>query len=135
MWKEILLASAFALAFGSAGSLAQEAAGEKMQSAPAASAPAAPSDQSAAPSEQGAQANDLTGLPLYSSDGKKVGEVTAVKMSPDGNALQAEVGGFLGIGGRTVEIPAADFKQTGDRVTLALTAEEVGKLPDIGKQQ
>jgi sporulation protein YlmC with PRC-barrel domain len=132
MWKEILLASAFALACGSTASLAQEPTGENMQSPPAASAP---SDQSAVPSKEGAQADDLTGLPLYSSDGQKVGEVTAVKMSPDGNALQAEIGGFLGIGGKTVEIPAGSFQQAGDRVTLALTADEVGKLPDIGKQQ
>jgi hypothetical protein len=142
MWKEVLLASVLAIALGAGPSLAQEPAGEKGPAPPAATAapPAAPSEPSpdvtAAPSGQSSDADALTGLPIYSSDGQQIGAVTAVKMGADGKAqsLQAEIGGFLGFGGKTVEITSGTFQRTGDRVALSITAEEAGKLPEVEQQ-
>jgi hypothetical protein len=59
--------------------------------------------------------------------------VRAVKATPDGKvtALRVHSGGFLGFGGRIVEIPEGRFTQRGDTVQLGFTAEEVSRLPAI----
>jgi hypothetical protein len=56
-----------------------------------------------------------------------------VRATPDGKvtALRVKSGGFLGFGGRIVEIPEGKFTQRGDTVRLSLTAEEVSKLPAV----
>jgi hypothetical protein len=75
----------------------------------------------------------LIGLTAISSDGSKIGDVRAVRATPDGKvtALRVKSGGFLGFGGRIVEIPEGKFTQRGDTVRLSLTAEEVSKLPAV----
>ena len=68
---------------------------------------------------------ELVGLPVFSSDGHKLGEVTQVGMSAAGPAVQAQIGGFLGLGPSTVVIPAASFERKPDRIELPMTAEDV----------
>jgi hypothetical protein len=74
----------------------------------------------AAPSEQA-----LTGLAVFSSDGQKMGEITHVGTAAGKQAVRAEIGGFLGLGPRSVIIPADMFVQKPDRIEVSMTAEEV----------
>ena len=78
-------------------------------------------------------AHPLIGLNAISIDGSKVGDVRAVKTSPDGKvtALHIRSGGFLGLGGKMVAVPEGKFVQKGDSIHLSLTAEEVSKLPEV----
>jgi hypothetical protein len=84
-------------------------------------------------SSESRSTNPLIGLTAISSDGSKIGDVRAVRATPDGKvtALRVKSGGFLGFGGRIVEIPEGKFTQSGDTVRLSLTAEEVSKLPAV----
>jgi hypothetical protein len=68
---------------------------------------------------------------VYSSDGKKVGEVTALKLDASGKVaeLKAGIGGFLGMGETQVQLMPAQFKLENDRVVLLLTSEQVKSLP------
>lgn len=79
------------------------------------------------------KAHPLMGLSAFSSDGSKAGDVRAVKTGPDGKitAIHVKVGGFLGFGGRIVEIPEGKFSQRGDNVQLGYTSEELGKMPEV----
>jgi hypothetical protein len=104
--KKPILAVAAAVAW----SVASLAGPARAQPAPA---PAAPSEQA------------LLGLAVYSSDGQNMGQVTHVVASGAQRALRAEIGGFLGLGQRSVIIPADMFVQKADRIEVAMTAEEV----------
>jgi hypothetical protein len=86
--------------------------------------------------EQGAQAQSdvvLVGLPVYSSDGEKLGQVTEVGTAAGRRAVQAQIGGFLGVETSTVVIPDHVFQQKPDRIELSMTAAEVGET--ITKQK
>jgi PRC-barrel domain len=82
---------------------------------------------------QAKSTHPLMGLTAVSSDGSKIGDVRAVKATPDGKvtALHIHTGGFLGFGGKIVEIPEGKFTRMGDNIQLAFTAEEVNKLPRV----
>jgi hypothetical protein len=82
-----------------------------------------------------AQANAWIKKAIFSSDGKNVGEVTALKLDASGKVaeLQAGIGGFLGMGETQVRLMPAQFKLENDRVALSLTAEQVKALPKIAK--
>ena len=82
-----------------------------------------------------AQANVWIKKAVYSSDGKNVGEVTALKRDASGKVaeLQAGIGGFIGIGETQVRVMPAQFKLENDRVVLSLTAEQVKTLPKMVK--
>jgi hypothetical protein len=84
-------------------------------------------------SSQAKPGHPLIGLTVVAVDGSKIGDVRAVRATMDGKvtALRVYSGGFLGFGGRIVEIPGGKFSQMGDTVRLSLTAEEVSKLPAI----
>jgi hypothetical protein len=79
------------------------------------------------------QAQSLVGLPVYSSDGEKLGDITEVGMSAAGPAVQAEMGDFLGLGPSPVVIPVGLFQQKPDRIELAMTAAEVRE--SVSKQK
>ena len=89
---------------------------------PAASKPATPQ-----------QTHALVGKTALTSDGNKAGDVRAVKTGPDGKimAIQLKVGGFLGFGGRIVEVADGKFTQKGDTLQLAYTSDELSKLPEV----
>jgi hypothetical protein len=82
-----------------------------------------------------AQANAWIKKAVFSSDGKNVGEVTALKHDASGKVpeLQAGIGGFIGIGETQVRVMPAQFKLENDRVVLLLTAEQVKTLPKVAK--
>jgi PRC-barrel domain len=74
--------------------------------------------------------------PVYSSDGKKIGEVAAFQRDAATNkviGMHADIGGFLGIGQTRVKLTPAQFKLQGDRVVLDLTAEQTNDLPKAQK--
>ncbi len=74
----------------------------------------------------------MVGRTALSSDGNKVGDVRAVRMGPDGKviAIQLKVGGFLGFGGRVIEIVEGKFSEKGETVQLGYTSEELSALPE-----
>ena len=78
----------------------------------------------------------LVGLEVVSNDGKKVGEVMAVKAGPDGKLREIHVktGSFLGFGGKTVAIPADMVSKQGEKVAIAMPSSDIGKLPKLEVQ-
>ena len=73
------------------------------------------------------------GLAVQSSDGSSLGSIRSVKAGPDGkvSAIYLKIGGFLGMGGKVVAIPDGKFTRKGDLIQLSMTADEVGKLPEV----
>jgi PRC-barrel domain protein len=88
-------------------------------------------NQSAAPAK-----NPMIGLSIFSSDGSKLGSVQSVDAGPDGTvkAIRFKTGGFLGFGGKVVEVPEGKFTKSGDNVQLGMTSDEVSKLPEVKNQ-
>jgi hypothetical protein len=82
-----------------------------------------------------AQAKNWLKKAVISSDGKNVGEVTAIKRDSSGTVteLQAGIGGFLGIGETKVQVMPSQFTLQNDRVELSLTSEQVKTLPRVVK--
>src|SRR5215813_2654515 len=67
----------------------------------------------------------LVGLPLYSSDGKKLGQVTEVVTAAGQRAVRAEMGTFLDLGPTPILIPEEMVERKPDRVEIIMTASEV----------
>ena len=67
----------------------------------------------------------LVGLPIYSSDGQRLGQIAEVGSSRGQPAVRAEMEESLGIGPRTVIMFADTFQQKNDRIELSMTAAEV----------
>jgi hypothetical protein len=133
--NKLLSATAFAIVFGMTAAVAQT------------TTPASPPTEKMSPSASTTtvtkdglvltevQANAWIKKAVYSSDGKNVGEVTALKRDASGKVaeLQAGIGGFIGIGETQVRVMPAQFKLENDRVVLSLTSEQVKTLPKIVK--
>ncbi|MFZ1108785.1 MAG: PRC-barrel domain-containing protein [Rhodomicrobium sp.] len=81
------------------------------------------------------EAEAWIGKPVYSKDGKKLGEVASIRRTADNKIteLRADIGGFLGIGEHEIAVPAAQFALHNDRVQLDLTAEAAKQLPKVAK--
>ncbi len=81
------------------------------------------------------EANAWIGKPVYSSDGKNIGEVAAILRTPDNKIteLRANIGGFLGLGEHQIALPAAIFALHNDRVVLNLPAAAAKELPKVAK--
>lgn len=77
--------------------------------------------------EQQPRLADFTGKPVFSSDGIKLGQVTNVQFAPDGSLqmIQAELGGWLGLGATQVLISPDEFEQRSDRLELKMAADQV----------
>ena len=69
----------------------------------------------------------LVGLPIYSSDGQRLGQIAEVGSSRGQGAGRAsgDGGKFFGIGTRTVIMFADALQQKNDRIELSMTAAEV----------
>lgn len=80
-----------------------------------------------------AQAKAWEDKSVYSSDGKKVGEVAKIMLDSSGKVteLQADIGGFLGIGESRVRVMTSQFMLAGDRVNLLVNAEQAKTLPKV----
>jgi hypothetical protein len=81
------------------------------------------------------EAQAWVGKPVYSSDGKKLGEVAAIQRTADSKIaeLRADIGGFLGLGEHRIALPAAQFALQSDRVVLDVTAAAAKELPKVAK--
>ncbi len=95
--------------------------------------PQPPQQQPEAPAAQ-PEAN-LVGLPVYSNDGQKLGDVTEVGTFGGRRMVRAEMGTFLGMGTSPVLIPADMFEHKSDRIEVAMTADEVRDTVSKQKQQ
>jgi len=82
------------------------------------------------------KADSMVGLAVFTSDGTKLGTVHSVSTAPDGKvtAIRLKTGGFLGFGGKLVAVPEGKFARTGDTIRLAMTADQVSKLPEVDEQ-
>ena len=99
------------------------------------SSPAAAASLTAQTAITDQEAKAWVGRPVYSSDGKKLGEVAAILRTADNKIteLRADIGGFLGIGEHEIALPAARFALHNDRVVLDLTAAAAKELPKVAK--
>jgi energy-converting hydrogenase Eha subunit F len=137
---------AFALAVLLAPALAL---GAVAQDKPAAPAPTPQTEQQATPpatppaaaTEQAskslvlteAQAKEWVGKPVYSNEGKKIGEVVAFARGADDVVaeMHADIGGFLGLGETRVKLTADQFELKGDRVIIDMTSAQAKDLPKV----
>lgn len=80
------------------------------------------------------QPGQIALLPVFGSDGENVGRVTGVTEGSDGKtkSILVETGGFLGLGSRTVRIRAAMLTIEADRISVALSSNEIEQLPEAG---
>jgi hypothetical protein len=84
------------------------------------------------------QASELIGKDLWTRDGEDLGEISAVARSLTDQQLHAlvDVGGFLGIGERTVSIPIerAQMDQDGN-VIAQMSRDEIEQMPEYDPTQ
>jgi hypothetical protein len=81
------------------------------------------------------QAKSWIDKPVFSSDGKELGEIVAFRRGTD-NAVQemhADIGGFLGMGETRVRLTPEQFKLQGDRAVVSMTQEQAKNLPKVDK--
>ena len=73
---------------------------------------------------------DLVGKSVVTLEETPVGEVSAVRTDDTGAlaSIDADIGGFLGIGESTITIPAADFAVSDGVIVLARTEGEVSRM-------
>jgi PRC-barrel domain len=69
--------------------------------------------------------------PIYSGDGKRFGDVAALRRDKTGSVIDlvASFGGFLGVGKSRVRLTPNDFTLTDGNVILYITAAEAHALP------
>lgn len=78
----------------------------------------------------------LVGKDLYGAQGEQIGEISNV-LAKDGkaSAVVVDVGGFLGMGEKTVAIPLDNLQVGEDRVTATnLTEESAKNLPEYDER-
>jgi hypothetical protein len=68
---------------------------------------------------------ELVGLPVYTSDGLKLGQVTNAARSHERAALVAELDEFQDVGSISLVIDDDVYQRKTDRIELLLTAAEV----------
>jgi hypothetical protein len=76
----------------------------------------------------------LVGLPVYSSDGQKLGEVTQEGRTGGKATVRADMGTFFGSGPNIVLIDTDVFNAKPDRIELTMTAAEVREKLPIPRQ-
>ena len=86
--------------------------------------------------EVGQKIGQLRDMPVYSADNKDLGRVVEAVRGPDGKlqAIQIQVGRFLGLGDKVVRIPAEQIHEMADRIMLQLNSDQVRNLPESKKQ-
>ena len=85
-----------------------------------------------------ATVKDVTiGTAVFGSDGQKIGEIKGVKSEPGGaiEEIHVKTGGLLGFGGKVVVIPGSKIAKGGQTVQVAMTVDEVGKLPALAEKK
>lgn len=102
------------------------------------SPPAATLPGKSAGSGASATVKDVTiGTAVFGSDGQKIGEIKGVKSEPGGaiEEIHVKTGGLLGFGGKVVVIPGSKIAKGGQTVQVAMTVDEVGKLPALAEKK
>jgi PRC-barrel domain len=81
------------------------------------------------------QARGWVDKPVYSSDGRNLGEVVALQRDASGKVteMHADVGGFLGIGETRIKIMPSQFTLGSDRIILTVNADQAKSLPKLAK--
>ncbi|MDO8826186.1 PRC-barrel domain-containing protein [Methylophaga sp.] len=81
-------------------------------------------------------ANELNGMDVITSDGKDVGGIEKIVMSPDSQNIHAviTVGGLLGVGGKTILIPLENFTRAKDELHVKATQAELKAMNDYGSE-
>ena len=103
---------------------------------------ASPREFAAAPSAAAASstilASDLLGRTVFSRDGKAFGEIQDVVLTYDLDAVVAVIGfgGFLGLGGKSIAIPAGKINLAkedngGIKLSVAATWEQLRAAPSF----
>lgn len=71
--------------------------------------------------------------PVYSSDGKKLGEVVDFQRDGDNKVIgmHIDIGGFLGMGQTRVSLTNAQYKLGTDRAVLSVTSADAKDLPKV----
>ena len=79
-------------------------------------------------------ADDLNGMDVITSDGKSVGDVQKIVISPDNQDIHAvvSVGGLLGIGAKTILIPLDSISLKNDDLHVRATQAELEAMTDYG---
>jgi hypothetical protein len=97
----------------------------------ASTAVAAPVPKNAALSLSEQEAKTWIDKPVYSSDGKNIGEVVDFQRDADKKVIgmHADIGGFLGFWQTRVNLKSTQFKLQTDRIILDLTAAQAKELP------
>lgn len=81
-------------------------------------------------------ANDLNGMDVITSDGEDVGSVKKIVISPNNQDIHAvvSVGGFLGLGAKTILIPLDRITHKNDELHVSATQSELKAMTDYGKE-
>jgi hypothetical protein len=132
---------------GSGGSVAQCMAEKRASLSPAcqamvAAAMPSPQPDAQQPGQPGTQSKlpsaqpTMIGLPIFSADGVALGQVTGLKRRSDGSleAIEAELGSPLGLGGTSVLISPGELRWRGDGVELQMLADQVRSVLQGQKQ-
>ncbi|MBS0241145.1 MAG: PRC-barrel domain-containing protein [Proteobacteria bacterium] len=82
-----------------------------------------------------AEAKAWVGKNIYSSDNKHIGDVAAIKRDSTGKVteIEADVGGFLGLGTSRVKLNPSQVTVAGDRMNTNMTSDQVKNLPKVTK--
>ncbi|MCX2721005.1 PRC-barrel domain-containing protein [Roseibium salinum] len=75
---------------------------------------------------------DLRDMTVFGANNEKIGDIDDVLATQDGQvaAVTLDVGGYLGVGERSVVIALEQIKLDGLRMVLNMTKEEVESLPN-----
>lgn len=79
----------------------------------------------------GLTVGQLEGAALFGHDGREIGRIGGVLVTPQGeeSALSVEVGNFLGAGHKEVILPLASVGLQGNHLVAAMTRHEIEALP------
>ncbi len=84
--------------------------------------------------QQGAPGHilSLKGMPVFSSDGKNLGQIVQVERAPDGKiqSVQLQVGRLLGLGEKVITIDGDKIEQLADRIKLLMNSDQIRSLPE-----
>ena len=84
------------------------------------------------------EAKNWIGRPVYSSDNKKIGEITEITRDPDNKVTEVYVdtGSFLGIGATRYRVTSEQIQEVKpDGLVLTLKESEVKAVPQAGENQ
>ena len=76
------------------------------------------------------RANKIIGSSVYDRNNVKIGSVSDIVLDRDGRvaAVVLDVGGFLGMGSKTVAVNLSDIKADNNRLTLDMTKPQLKEM-------